>query len=434
MRGTLGAWVVLAACSNPSGTFVTVQTDGTATRVELFLSKEACDDCSGLTPPSRATTLPPRPVYGDGWVIFDEQRFNVELESGATVARFFIENDADADIAFERGLAVGLSGPLGQETVTSAASLGPIMVPRGRLLDIPIELAPADQLDSQTQNEHVELWRRPADGDTYSACAIVQHANGDEPEFFVPANDHDCDAKGTTDMPECTDSGPVRAPWLNEASCIANDPQLLPFGMCRIGGPWCSDQPLSAPGACVPVDAHHCLSGLICEGLNSMPGDCVGGPLSERCIGALLTSSMPFTSCDAGIDGTNAPCDGTGIGRGLLDAHNIASGPCNAISIANIHLPLAFGDMAVVGEGMLATLALDQSKFDQASCTIPISWTGRAGTAAHYALLRVKTMANVYRVVALRFKGYPMTCAGLMNTVSCTSNAPSADDSILTCN
>lgn len=64
MRGVLGVAALVAGCSE-SGVFIEVRVDGPATRVELFIGLESCDDCLTLTPESSRVPVPGRVLYRD---------------------------------------------------------------------------------------------------------------------------------------------------------------------------------------------------------------------------------------------------------------------------------------------------------------------------------------------------------------------------------
>lgn len=439
MRGTLGALALLVGCTEP-GALVIVNVPAGATHVELFVSQGSCEECSSLTPPS-LQGLSDQPLYGDGWIVFDLERFHVDLE-GATTARFFLKNDTGTEIKLQRVLAVALSGTLEQETVVGAATVGPLHVPDGEV-ELVIDLAAADALGSMSSNEHVELWRRPNDASTYSACAIVQHPDG-HTEFFVPDLDRDCDdfMPRPDRLEECTDYGNSRPPTIEEARCVTRLDPVTPH--CRIGGSMCTDS-VTTEMACVPVEHHHCLSDRVCGALANASGTCAVTPFTSACIAtAISLTTMPIASCELLIDDvTHAPCNGTGTGTGRLVAGPIVNdlgGACSDLEIATMAKPLTFGSTAEVGRDSdpsgaveLATLTLAEDTFDGATCSIGISWTGLR-YYSDFALLRVKTTTGVLRVVPLKIHATPAYDAcPTGDTVTCDAIGMEIGDSLRTC-
>ena len=276
--GMLGIYALACGGSSTAPGMVGVVGNGIELdEVELFVGNAAVTDagCSG----SDASVSPEGLgcFSGKGWTN-GATSSTFEAASGGTTW-FQLAPDGSAVPAL---LAVGYSGGS-----AVAAAVVHDLAPGAQPIEIVLaKFQPFATSASNQQPSGLAIWRRPADtGKTQPACALFAHADG-ALEFFVPADDTDCDSatmeckRGGFDY--CFSELPVNR---SDFSCFEGDATG-----CHIGGVGCADV-----GPACPVPA--------------------GGPITTTGCAALTNfdACVPAQFCTGGADPTNQqqvpPCD-----------------------------------------------------------------------------------------------------------------------------
>jgi hypothetical protein len=304
--------IVLAACGSEHGAYLAIDSPVPLTRVELFVGDTTVNDpgsCllgSGcrIGPPPTDLSAPLGVRYtGDGYTSRSTAA-QVATVSG-TKLTYHLEADGD-DETLPSMLIVGYdaNGPAAALVVHDV----PVTSSPQRLAITLIAVGPI----TGTSGERLQVWRRPGDdtANAQSACAVMVHGDARQPEWFVPADDTDCDGALPQDpaVPECKNSD---APWnycgvyppsLGQADTMVS----VTGGACRLSGLQCADagpacaaktgEALTVPIGC--LDPQYCHAG-------SQSG-C--SAFDQACLGAALTAStLPRITCPALYAGTPTP-------------------------------------------------------------------------------------------------------------------------------
>jgi hypothetical protein len=320
---------------------------GTAT-VELFLGHDAVTDPSIMFgPPSTNASLANGRYYqGEGWTSIETEAIRADVHGSKLTYRLAPEHGGSDSLPTLLVVAYDGSGSAIADRVLRDVPLS------AKASVVPISLVDANDVESGSGLERLQVWRRPGDKMAQqSACALVAHADNSV-EFFVPIDDTDCDgAIPNTPNPECTTAsewnwcGVYGQPQgISEARCVTG----ADSGACRFAGPaTCVDRGSDCPQTtCVPTSLPGCLPDSVCKNLTC-------NQLDQTCLGsALAAPNTTRMTCPVAMEPTAGFC------AMALDPSNspVLRGRQCASMFLFVLPPGTGGGSAVVADGVAYTL------------------------------------------------------------------------------
>jgi hypothetical protein len=330
-------------------------------------------------------------------VVTDPVPFTVDsagFQNG--LAGFRIEAAQDASLAI-----LVVAGYDAQDQVRWSATFHDVSIPSQGSAHWQVHLAPTSPIASAPPppgSERIALWHQKIG--TLPACLLVEHWS-DKPapirELLGPAGDRDCDEVPA--QAECAPWIPNAVgalPTLDTANCVVPDHQTG-AEVCMLGGPQCTEDPMTPREACVRLEAPYCAPSLLCQCSEApAPADCVRTQIVQG------NSSLPLVKCVIPVDDAGNRCDGSSI---ELDASAaVASGEreCTAIRLNELAAPLGpFVDYLHLGNGKLRF-----GNFN-APCRVDVDWEAGTAPLVNHALVELAIDNGYHLVVPARIEIRP---------------------------
>ena len=327
--------VALVACNNAEpGLLLDVFVEP-GTTVELYAAKY-CDGCPRGVKPPALTAMP----ISEAYLSFDGQA-QPQTADASGLVRFRVATSYDTYLGIILVVATKPDGTqwtfvnYNVEIKEGASTRWEIrdFVQTYGLIDT-VGTVPVDG------TRRMLIWNRP--GATTQACVLFEEwysesSNGQttinvDRDLVVPEDNMDCDALMTAD--ECdpwTFNAILGPPKIETADC------LLPIssidGICRIGGPQCSETG-GTVNECASLPEDYCLPQGLCG--------CAGMADLSGCLMAkfdLLQTDMPHALCEIHVDTDGTMCGGKIVLQPDIYLSGGSGTKCTAIRIADMATP-----------------------------------------------------------------------------------------------
>lgn len=325
MRPALAFVTLLAACGGGTGVDIKINVeDGVQfDAVELYIAYDHCKkpdgaDCPGVGWPGVSAD----PAPGKVFELTDKLRVRSDvLKDGNGVLHL------EAAPGFADPVAIGvaaLSGPPGQETVVGAWVIHDMHIPGNneqtwqftlkKTSAASVDLAaPANGIDYRATVWARETAPMPPEPNAtladYAGCAAFQAWDGNAwtTEYFVPADDTDCDGV-PADCNPLWNHAPV-----GTQKCISLDTEFAAPVPCTLGALRCTDE---SPGTCSPLAPAQCIPEALCTMCKgSDPKSCIRDAVNKD-----SPSGIPSYTCQFMVDSsasTRVGCDALANGETL---------------------------------------------------------------------------------------------------------------------
>ena len=281
LRGAIAACAAgcVAACFGDRGVAVQIDIGDTgATKVELYIGKEPCNDsnvagvdCTSIAPPDGTIAL-----RGDIWFRDDPLPYTVAVNGRTATFQLRSEDAVTLPILVAVGLVPGVQG----ERAVGSATLRDVAIPvHGARIDTATLVAASPVLPKQVDNrnlteDRVLVWTKQTPP---SSCVVVEHWQGGQVtrDFVVPAEDPDCDDV----KQECNPMA-----WRASTPAGFSRPDCFASGSdstCLLASHACVDDG-GRTGSCAPQREQVCAPEKFC-------GCDIEGPCMQSAIDSLMT-------------------------------------------------------------------------------------------------------------------------------------------------
>jgi hypothetical protein len=452
-----------SACADEPGIHLEVHVPPGVDDVEVFLGIAECEppfgDTCRIVPRNHRG---PHPLSEDKVWLRDADQILISETHGRSIVRFRLVATAPDQVV--QLITVGKT-----DRVATALSVIPdLQVPEHEGVIVRTTLVPTPpvvpDVALQPGGEYVQVWEpSPCDSQLNhcappSSCVLVERRTADGGVtrlFVVPEGDPDCDGypthvpgePGQLNPEECLpyhfEFAGRRAPT-SLANCAVFDSN--DHGICRVGGPTCSDGEGVTSDSCVPITETWCLPTAACT-----PG-CNVAEL------AYCTNSAPSIYCTIAtqLDGTPCSLGGARLTRGTLDLAPLfaaSNRSCDSIKVSagpSLFMPgfattFQLTVPATTPPTEPAELALDDL---MTRCSTTLVWKGEdqdaawtggvVGTVPTHRIAEIVVSGTDTRIhLPIKFERGDLAgsepCANVAQGIVCEVTSISAQDSLALC-